>query len=369
MRVTHASFIRPPHHPDPDRLFEEWPTLLDVASAIAGAGVEVTLLQSFARDLVVERRGVACRFVAEPALPGAWSGLAPRRVARAAIATRPDVIHVNGLDFPAHTRAMTATKIPVLVQDHGSRAGRARRRRRWGLEGIAGAVFTDAGQAEPFVAEDSLASAASIFSVPECSTHFAPGAQKEARAATGTFGDPLLLWVGRLDCNKDPLTILDSLELVAPDFAGMHLWCCFHEQPLLERVQARIAQSPLLSERVHLLGRVAHATIEQLCRAADIFVAASHHEGSGYALIEALACGTPPVVSDIPAFRRLTGTVGALARVGDSRAFAAALTLVARGPRETLRRKVLDHFNANLSFAAVGRQLRSAYAAIALGDR
>ena len=42
-------------------------------------------------------------------------------------------------------------------------------------------------------------------------------------------------------------------------------------------------------------------------QAADLFVLGSHREGSGYSLIEALACGLPPVVTDIHAFRTLTG--------------------------------------------------------------
>lgn len=366
MRVVHASFVRP-HHADPDRLLEQWPTLIDVAAAVANAGLDVTLVQSFARNLTITRRGVACRFVREPALPGSWSGLAPWRAARAAAEAEPVVIHVNGLDFPAHTRAMTATSIPVLAQDHASRAGAGRICRRWGLATISAAAFTDAEQALPFIEDGSLSRQVRIFSVPESSTRFTAGSQDEARASTCTFGDPMVLSVGRLDRNKDPLTILDAVELAAAELPQLQLWCCFHEQPLLERVQGRIAESPLLKERVHLLGKVPHATVELLCRAADIFIAASHQEGSGYALIEALACGAVPVVSDIPPFRRLVGDAGALAKVGDAQSFARQLVKVARQPRAKLRRRALQHFDANLSFDAVGRRLREVYSALAPG--
>jgi hypothetical protein len=58
---------------------------------------------------------------------------------------------------------------------------------------------------------------------------------------------------------------------------------------------------------VRLAGEVAHDRIAAFLSAADIFVVGSHHEGSGYALMEALACGTTPVVTDIPAFRALAG--------------------------------------------------------------
>lgn len=364
MRAVQASFVRP-HHADPDQLFEEWPTLIDIAAAVVNAGVDVTLVQSFARDLTITRCGVTCRFVREPALPGSWSGLAPWRTARAAAEANPEVIHVNGLDFPAHTRAMTATSIPVLAQDHASRAGAGRMRRRWGLAGIAGAAFTDSAQALPFIEEGSLSRQVRIFSVPESSTRFIAGSQDEARAGTGAYGDPMVLWVGRLDSNKDPLTVLGAVELAAADLPQMHLWCCFHEQPLRDQVQRRIAESPSLKERVHLLGKVPHERIELLCRAADIFIAASHHEGSGYALIEALACGATPIVSDIPPFRTLLGDAGALATVGDARSFASQLIRTAAMPREELRQRTVEHFAANLSFDAVGRRLREIYSALA----
>jgi glycosyltransferase involved in cell wall biosynthesis len=365
MRVVHASFVRPRGHDDPDRLLTEWPTLIDVAAAVVDAGLAVTLVQSFARDAVVERRGVTCRFVREPAFPGFSSGFAPHRLAQAAAASGADVIHVNGLDFPGHTRAMCATGIPVLAQDHASRAGGRRLRRAWGLARVAAAAFTDAAQARPFVAEGSLRRDVPIYSVPESSTRFTPGDQAEARAATGLQGDPAVLWVGRLDANKDPLTVLDAIEIAAASLPGLQLWCCFHEQPLMAHVRRRIDASAVLKERVHLIGRVPHARIEQLCRAADIFMLASHREGSGYALIEALACGATPVVSDIPSFRRLVGNAGALAAPGDASAFAAALVDMARKPRAEQRRKALAQFETNLSFGSLGRQWREVYRAIA----
>jgi len=180
------------------------------------------------------------------------------------------------------------------------------------------------------------------------------------------FGNPALLWGGRLDENKDPLTILDAVEAAADNLPDLRLWCCYHEQPLLDRVKARIAASPILSSRVHLLGKVPHETIERLCRAADFFIAASHREGSGYALIEALACGTTPIISEIPAFRSLAGNVGFFAAAGDASSFAAAIAAAARKPRPELRARTIEHFNENLSFDAVGRQLRDIYAAMAM---
>ena len=98
-------------------------------------------------------------------------------------------------------------------------------------------------------------------------------------------------------------------------------------------------------------------------RAADIFVLGSHHEGSGYSLIEALACGLPPVVTDIPSFRALTGAqaVGRLWPCGDSHALCAALQSVAAGGGDDARRAVRAHFDRELSFDALGTKLAAMY--------
>jgi glycosyltransferase involved in cell wall biosynthesis len=176
-------------------------------------------------------------------------------------------------------------------------------------------------------------------------------------------GDPAVLWVGHLNRNKDPLTVLAGVAAAVRSLPALQLWCCFGSAPLLGEVQERIENDPQLRGRVHLLGKRPHAHIEQLMRAADIFVLGSHNEGSGCSVIEALACGLPPVVSDIPSFRALTGggQVGALWRCGDADGMCHALLSVAARPREAMRAAIRLHFDAELSFQAVARKLLSAY--------
>ena len=285
----------------------------------------------------------------------------PGRLARAVRGAAPDILHVNGLDFARHMHALGKLGLPILVQDHASRAGAGGGKRRRALKGIAGIAFTAAGQARPFVDAGELSPDVPVFAVPESSTRFSSGNQAAARARTGIRGDPAVLWVGRLDDNKDPLTILDAIEIAARDLPGLQLWCCFHDQPLLAKVAARIAASSVLAGRVHLVGKVAHAEVETLLNASDFFMLGSHREGSGYALIEALACGAIPIVSDIAPFRAIAGPVGALVPVGDAAGFAKALVELARCDRVASRHRAIDHFGAHLSFDRVGTRLCAIY--------
>jgi glycosyltransferase involved in cell wall biosynthesis len=371
MRVLHVGCHLDPHARPAAALLEAWPTLGAVAEAVAGAGAEVVVLQAAHRDEVVERRGVTYCFVAEwglARLPGTRTsaGVLPFRLLRTAASLRPDVVHLHGLAFPVHARGLARLGRPLLVQDHADRPP-ARARipvHRWGFARVAAAAFTAREQAEPFRVAGLLPRSARVFEVPESSSRFSPGNPAAARAATGLRGDPALLWVGRLDANKDPLTILDALAHAAPRLPDPHLWCCFTDAPLLGPVRERIAADPRLTGRLHLLGRVPHEEVEALCRAADFLLLGSEHESCGYAVLEALACGATPILSDIPPFRALTGrgAVGALVPRGDAQGFADSLVALAATPRAVLRERAVAHFRRHLSFAALGERLVEAYA-------
>ena len=97
-----------------------------------------------------------------------------------------------------------------------------------------------------------------LYEIPESTSRFVPGDREEARRITGIGGDPAVLWVGHLNSNKDPLTVLQGISAAARDLPGLQLYCCFGVAPLLREVQDRIAADLELRERVHLLGRVPH---------------------------------------------------------------------------------------------------------------
>jgi len=169
--------------------------------------------------------------------------------------------------------------------------------------------------------------------------------------------------VGHLDVNKDPLTVLDGVSLAVAQFPGLRLWCCFGTARLRRAVEKRIARNPLLRERVTLLGNVPHADIETLMRAADVLVSGSRREGSGYALIEAMACGLPVVVTSIPSFRALLGDsgIGEQWTCGDAVSLQGALTRLLAQPQAPLRAAVRAHFERELSMTALGRKWCAAY--------
>jgi glycosyltransferase involved in cell wall biosynthesis len=363
LHVAQISFFLDRRGRAPEQLLDDWPSLVDVAEAASTAGVHVSVIQACFRRQHLTRNGVDYHFVPPEGAANVAASGAFREVVRS---LGVHVFHVHGLGFPADVQSLAsaAPEVPIIVQDHANQPPRIWRRPAWrrALAMVCGVAFCSSAQAEPFVRAGLIGAGTTIHEIPESTSRFTPGDRAQARAATGLHGDPCLLWVGHLNENKDPLTVLQGVREAARELRGLQLWCCFGEAPLLSGVQRRIAVDDGLRGRVHLLGRVPHDRIELLMRAADVFVLGSHREGSGYSLIEALACGLPPVITDIPSFRALTGhgATGRLWPCGDASALRGALLSLGSPSRE-LRSGVRAHFDAELSFAAVGRKLGAAY--------
>ena len=350
--------------PDPARrsaeeLLAAWPTLADVARAVARAGARVTVVQAAADDAHIERDGVDYHFVR---VPGRRRGA--RAMAAAVARLRPDVVHVHGLGFPLHVHALRRAlpAVPLLVQDHADQVASGLRLHaaRLPLRGVDAAAFTARSQAEPFLAAGMLARNVRIVEVPESSSHFTPGDRAAARHAFGLGEEPCVAWVGRLTEVKDPLLALRVFRNALDCVPDARLLCAFGDDALRPQLEQALMDDPRLRARVSLLGALQHTQIEMLLRAADVFLASSRREGSGFALIEALACGTTPVVTDIPAFRALTagGAVARLFPPGDADRGGRALVEGLRSP--VPRQQVRAHFEQHVSFERIGRSLVAA---------
>lgn len=143
-----------------------------------------------------------------------------------------------------------------------------------------------------------------------------------------TAGRPYLLHLGTLEPRKGIITLIDAWEKLlqsgagpdgGPDLvlAGTPGW-------EIAPLQRRISRSPL-AERIHRPGYVSREDARDLLRHAQVFVLASEAEGYGLPLAEALSCGTPSVVTDIPPLREVAGDAALLAPVGDPEALASAI--------------------------------------------
>jgi teichuronic acid biosynthesis glycosyltransferase TuaC len=122
---------------------------------------------------------------------------------------------------------------------------------------------------------------------------FCPIDRAAARAALG-LTRPTLLSVGLLIERKGHHRTIEAM-LQLPEFDLLIVG----EGPQRAALQAQIARLGLAG-RVRLIGAHPHARLPLLYGAADAMVLASSREGWANVLLEAMACGTPVVASNIP---------------------------------------------------------------------
>ncbi|MGN6692525.1 MAG: glycosyltransferase [Sphingopyxis sp.] len=121
---------------------------------------------------------------------------------------------------------------------------------------------------------------------------FHPGDRAAARATLGMGEAPAILTVGALIPRKGQALVIEAL----PAFPDVHYWLAGAgaEEGRYRALADRLG----VAGRVHFMGAVANADLPQLYRAVDAVVMPSASEGLANAWVEALACGTPIVISN-----------------------------------------------------------------------
>lgn len=168
-----------------------------------------------------------------------------------------------------------------------------------------------------------------------------PAARQRMRRTLGLEDVRYLLSVGTLEPRKNLAGLLRAWTRALPD--------------LPEDLELVIAGAPGRSSvfaeetlgglppRVRLAGRVDDEMLPALYAEAEWFVYLSLYEGFGLPPLEALACGTPVIVSDIAVFRELLGDAAATAAPQDDAAVADVLKQAVSDPglRRTLAERGL----------------------------
>ncbi len=123
-------------------------------------------------------------------------------------------------------------------------------------------------------------------------TRFRPRDRKAEKAKLGITG-PLILSVGALIPRKNQALLIEAL----PHLPGVTLMLA--GQGDSEAHYRTLATTFKVTDRVRFMGGVAHDDLTALFAAADVMALVSASEGLANAWVEALACGTPVVASNV----------------------------------------------------------------------
>jgi len=117
------------------------------------------------------------------------------------------------------------------------------------------------------------------------------------------FEGRTVLALGRLATNKGYDLLIDGFSVLAERIPDARLRLAVggenmdpQEEKILGELKEQVERLGL-SDRVHFSGYVAEEDLPDTYRAADLFVLSSRYEPFGMTAIEAMACGTPTVVT------------------------------------------------------------------------
>lgn len=186
---------------------------------------------------------------------------------------------------------------------------------------------------------------------------FQPQDRETARAKWNLPANaPVLLTVGALIERKGQARVIEAMAMLPPET----IYVVAGSGPDHDQL-ARLAAAAGCAGRVRLLGAVPNDRLPSLYNAADVMVLPSESEGLANAWVEALGCGTPLVLADIPpAHEVIDGPDAGRIVASDAAAIAAAIgDLIANQPdREALATRTRTRFDWDRNGAELAAHLR-----------
>jgi glycosyltransferase involved in cell wall biosynthesis len=279
----------------------------------------------------------------------------------------PDMVVVQGLIFPLQVislRMKLGKKCTILLQHQGEVPYRRKRIfQKLADKCVNGYLFTSLANTNEWMEAGIIKDRNKCFEIPPATTLFCRQDKIKALLQTGMEGVVNFLWVGRLNANKDPFTVLSAFEMYFSENHLARLYMIYQEDDLLTEVQQMINQSNVLKERVKLVGKIQHDRLETWYSAADYIVSGSHREGGSYALMEAMACGCVPIVTTIPASMKMidNGKAGFYFKTGDANSLYKLLLSLKQEEYEDWSQKAVTHFKEEMSAAAIAKKMLAVY--------
>lgn len=168
------------------------------------------------------------------------------------------------------------------------------------------------------------------------------------RSIARKFGieQPFLLYVGVIGRHKNVMGILKAFSASGVHREGVGLVMAGPFESEIQNARSFVAQKGL-EKPVHFIGNLNHedASLVELYNSAVALVHASFYEGWCATPLEAMACGTAVVASDIPPVREVVQDAGILTPPDDLDAWSDAMARIVgdEGHRSVLVEKGLSH--------------------------
>ncbi len=131
-----------------------------------------------------------------------------------------------------------------------------------------------------------------------------------------------LLNVGSNHPRKNISTILNVVKILKEKGISIKFWKAGAD---FTDDDKKFIETQSLENEVSYIGQPEKPTLVEIYNAADILIAPSLHEGFGITILEAMACGTPVITSNVSAMPEVAGDAGILVEPTNSQEIADAV--------------------------------------------
>ena len=162
---------------------------------------------------------------------------------------------------------------------------------------------------------------------------FRPHTEEQSQAFRDRLNVPpdtfCLLNVGGNHPRKNLNTILKAFNILKQKGSAVQFWKISDDFTDEDKCFIQINN---LEDSIKYLGYLDKAALVNAYNAADVLVAPSFHEGFGITLLEAMACGTPVITSNVSAMPEVVDDAGILVDPKNSQAIAEAVCRLQSDP-------------------------------------
>jgi len=347
--------------------FNRYPSIHGWCKSVSDSKIDVTVYQRFNENHSFIKEGVQYKLIYDGLKNNPESWRNTRRFHSNIVNDKPDIIHINSFDYlyQGYHLKRLLSESRIVFQHHAEKCQRGLKKYfgRYCSNYADGFIFSSKFLYEEWIRTGSISPAKNFIEIIENSTNFVRKELPNSGEYKELSGEPVLLWVGRLNENKDPVTLLTGFKMFLNDFPKAKLYMIYSETDLENEILKITGSSEKLQNSVKLLGKINHPLLNNYYNCADYFVSASHYEGSGYSLIESMACGVIPIVTDIPSFRTITknGKAGVLWQKGNPESFYEKAKEIINKDKNIQRKIVGEIFDSDLSFDSISRKAGNFY--------
>lgn len=360
MKIVFTSYISSPEYDEPGAWLKRIKAYTGILESLSTTDTVISF-ERINYEGLYENNGVQYRFIKFKNK----KIFIPRRMHLQIKKLQPDVVIVHGLHFPLQViqlRSMLGKKVKIIVQHHAERPFRGIKRilQKWADRSIDAYLFTSSEMGTDW--NGIITDKKKIVEIMEASSVFHPVDKNFALSKTKIHGQPVFLWVGRLDANKDPLTVVRAFLRFIKKQPGARLYMIYHTDELKHKIETLIRMENGSEDKIVLIGKLPHVEMGYWFNSADFIISGSHYEGSGVAVCEAMSCGCIPILTDIKSFRKITGRgkCGLLYKPGDEKELLSVLLQSRQLNLHEEKTKVLRQFREELSFDAIARKIHLA---------